>query len=273
MTLEHLLSKTDKSTVKLVGGFSEQFIALNKHAEVPESLCEKILDAYERNKQGEPLAYIVGERAFYRDVFKVRKGVLIPQPDTETLVEEAVNYLKTISSQSICILDLCAGSGCIGISVAKEIAPFFEKVELYMSDISPVAFECFSENASLLIKQQNIEVHNCKGDLFEPLKDIKFDLILSNPPYIASNVIPSLSKEVQNEPLLALDGGNDGLSFYKRIVQKAPLFLKNKSVLMLEIGFDQAQSVMNLLACKSFCQIEVVKDLGNNDRVVKAFIK
>lgn len=273
MKLGDLISKSDKTIVKLIGNFSESDFILKCNSEVEEDICKKILNACERNSKGEPLAYILGERAFFRDVFKVRKGVLIPQPDTEILVEEAVKFAKSLNSDSFSVLDLCAGSGCIGISVAKELADKFKAINLYLSDISPVAYECFSENAKLLVNEPNIIVHPLLGNLFDTVGNTVFDAVLSNPPYIATDVIPTLPIEVRNEPLLALDGGKDGLDFYRKIADRAKSHMKKESALIMEIGYDQAIDVKSLLLSKQYRSIEVVKDLGGNDRVVKAFIK
>ena len=271
MTLEELISCCDSKL--LLYFFSKSDLLLHREQSVPENLCQKILDAQKRNSKGEPLAYILGERAFYRNVFKVTKGVLIPQPDSETLVDEAISFLKTCNKKEVSVLDLCAGSGCLGISVAKEVSPLFEKINLFLSDICPVAFKCFSSNASSLINEKNIKVNLLQGDLFSTVENEKFDIIISNPPYIASGVIPTLSEEVKHEPLLALDGGKDGLDFYNLIAEDAPAHLKPGAPLVVEIGFDQGNSVRKIFESNSFSDISITKDLSGNDRVVKGFIK
>ena len=274
MTLEQLFQQCpDKYILSEAGGFSQSDLILKKDTEVDEKLCSKIIEFYNLNKQGIPLAYLTSKRSFYRDVFYVEKGVLIPQPDTETLVEETVKTALKIKKEEISILDLCAGTGCIGISVAKELAPHFKGIRLHLSDISNTAFECFSKNADELIKEKNIEVSKHIGNLFENFKTEKFDIIVSNPPYIPSDTISTLSEEVKNEPVLALDGGKDGLDFYRAIALKAKNFLSCSSFLLMEIGYDQGKTVPAVLRENGYLDIEVIKDLSGNDRVVKCLYK
>lgn len=274
MTLEQLFQLCpDKYILSEAGGFSQSDLILKKDIEIEENLCNKIIEFYNLNKQGIPLAYLTNKRSFYRDVFHVQKGVLIPQPDTETLVDETVKTAGKFNKEEISILDLCAGTGCIGISVAKELSSYFKIIRLHLSDISQTAFECFSKNAENLIKEKNIQVFKHKGNLFEDLKTEKFDLIVSNPPYIPSDTIPTLSEEVKNEPVLALDGGKDGLDFYRAIALQAKDFLNHDSFLLMEIGYDQGETVPDIMKKSGYRDIEIVRDLSGNDRVVKCLYK
>lgn len=252
---------------------NETDLVLHPEREISDYEYQEIKNATERRLNKEPIAYITGERAFYKSYFKTNPNVLIPQPDTETLVEHAVLYAKDKILKDITILDLCAGTGCIGISVAKEISSFTDHVNLFLSDISKSSYDCFCENSKNLISEKNISVFFNHANLFENLKENSFDMILTNPPYIPTQVIKTLDQEVQFEPLVALDGGSDGLSLIKEIIKKAPLYLKEKSVLMMEIGYDQGLSVPNLFKEHSFTDIEVYKDLGMLNRVVKGINK
>jgi release factor glutamine methyltransferase len=172
---------------------------------------------------------------------------------------------------------MCAGTGCIGISTALEFAEKHEKlsIELHLSDLSPVAFETFSKNAESLIHSNRIKVFLHKGNLFEPFEKsgLKFDLILTNPPYIPSSVIPSLGKAVLSEPLLALDGGESGLEFIEKEIAAMVPYLSENSAVFMEIGYDQGKAVSSLFHASGFGSTEVIKDYGNNDRVVKASFK
>ena len=221
-----------------------------------------------------PVAYLTGERGFYESVFMVTEDTLIPRADTETLVEEALADIveRFQDKESIRILDLCCGTGCIGISVAKVLSECFDRVYLTLADVSDKAMEVCRQNAGGLIEEEdNIDVSFAVGDLFDAVKDSDFDAILSNPPYIASSVIPTLEKQVRFEPVLALDGGPDGLDFVRRIAAEAPSRLADGGLLMMEIGYDQGQASVQILKDNGFTETDVIKDLGNNDRVVKGF--
>lgn len=280
MTVKQLfdicLEKTDSNTASLIfeyEGFSKTDLILNAKREIPEEQCNSVLTSLDKNIQGEPLAYIYKKRAFYKDIFYVTKGVLIPQPDTETLVEEGIAFLRESTKQTVNILDLCSGSGCVGISIAKEVSKSFENVNLYLSDISGLAYDCTKQNVQNLIKEDNVSVFVYKADLFEKVKALRFDLIVSNPPYIATDIIKTLDKEVQAEPVLALDGGKSGLDILEKIAFSAKDYLSSSAALMVEIGYDQGSAVKELFEKNSFTETAVIKDLSGNDRVVKGFIK
>ncbi len=230
-----------------------------------KELTDKELSEYERfvsRRAGrEPVAYILGQWEFMGLSFDVSGDVLIPEQDSEFLVEEALRHCE----DGMNILDLCTGSGCIALSILN----FTNDTRATCTDISDKALLIAEKNAEKLGLSERASF--LETDLF-PQEVQKFDLIVSNPPYIASDVIETLAPEVKNyEPRLALDGDEDGLGFYKRIVVKAPSYLYSSGYLIMEIGFDQAEAVRKLLEENgSYHEIEVVKDFSGNDRVIKA---
>ena len=204
-----------------------------------------------------PLQYIIGEQEFMGLKFKVNSNVLIPRQDTETLVEEALRIAKP----GMRVLDLCTGSGCIIISLAKNVAD----ISCTGSDISKQALLVAKENA----KANEVEVEWERSDLFENISGT-FDLIVSNPPYIPTGEIPGLMPEVRDfEPVDALDGKEDGLYFYRIITEKSPEYLTSDGYLYFEIGYDQGEAVSAMMRQCGYTQVEVLKDLAGNDRVVK----
>lgn len=228
--------------------------------EIEKEKEEEYKQKVEQILQGIPLQYITNSQEFMKLNFFVNENVLIPQPDTEILVEEAIKIVQ--AENKIKILDICTGSGCIGVSLAY----YLKNAKITMSDISKNAIEIAKKNAKenkVLEKTKFI-----KSDLFENIKE-KFDIIVSNPPYIETDVIKNLSKQVQNEPKIALDGGEDGLLFYRKLIKEAPNFLNNNGYLCMEIGYDQKEKVIELVKQeKSFSKIETIKDLSGNDRVI-----
>ncbi len=209
--------------------------------------------------QGIPLQYITNTQEFMKMSFFVNDNVLIPQPDTEILVEETIKIARNIKKPTI--LDLCTGSGAIAVSLKK----YLQDSIVYASDISPKALEVAKRNA----KNNNVEVNFFESDLFENLPNIKFDIIVSNPPYIKKDVIKTLDKEVQNEPKLALDGGIDGLDFYRKIVNDGYHYLKYNSYLCLEIGYNQKEEVMEIIKNeRKYINTYCLKDLYDNNRVI-----
>ena len=213
-----------------------------------------IKQVVQRRQNGEPLDYITGISNFYGYLVYVNKNVLIPRMETEVLACEAI---KEIGDREIDVLDLCTGSGCIALALSKNTG-----AHIVACDISSDALEVASRNL------EGTGVTLVQSDLFSEFAFGSFDLIVSNPPYIPSGDIPSLSKEVRSEPRLALDGGSDGLSFYKKIVTSAAGYLRKNGKLMLEIGYDQAASVYSLMDMFGFDGIRVIKDLDGNDRVI-----
>lgn len=212
---------------------------------------------------GIPIQHITNRQEFMKMTFFVDENVLIPRPDTEILVEEVVKIAKKINAKKI--LDLCTGSGAIAISLAKYI----DKSNITAVDISSKALNVAKLNA----KNNEVEdrITFVESDLFKNLKKEKYDIIVSNPPYIKKEVLKKLDKEVQKEPKLALDGGYDGLDFYRKIIKNADEYLKFNGYLCFEIGYDQKEDVENLLKeQEKYINITCKKDLCDNDRVVIA---
>lgn len=219
-------------------------------------------EAVKKRCRHEPLQYLLGKWEFYRQTYFVSPDCLIPRSDTEVLVEEAIRVLP----KNAVFADLCTGSGCIGISILCE-----------RPDTRCLALEKFPK--TLALAQKNARLNGvserftpCLADLLtegdEKLsREAPFDAILSNPPYIERAIIPTLSPEVRAEPIAALDGGEDGLLFYRTILQFSK-FLKPGGRMLLEIGYDQAEAVTSLAKEAGFSEIRVIKDLGGNDRVV-----
>lgn len=232
-----------------------------------------ILDLAVRRAHGEPVAYLIGQRGFYEDIFTVNEHTLIPRSDTEILVELAIELGLKKTQRDLQILDLCCGTGCIGISVAKALAKEDKNIKLILSDISKEALEACKKNCERILRdiglKGNVEYMVVCGNLFESVKDKSFDLILTNPPYIASSVIETLDEQVKKEPYLALDGGDDGLAIIKEITTHVPKYLNEGASLLMEIGYDQGEAVKELFEKAGLHQVEVKKDLGGRDRVVK----
>lgn len=206
-----------------------------------------------------PLQHITHQQEFMKMNFYVDENVLIPRPDTEILVEEVIKIASKMNQPKI--LDLCTGSGAIAISIAKNLP----NAEVYASDISTKAIEVAKKNA----KELKAAVKFVKSNLLDRMEKIKFDIIVSNPPYIRKDVMKNLSKEVQKEPELALDGGIDGLDFYRKITKQAIEYLKFGSYLCFEIGYDQKDEVIDIINKQEhYSETYCKKDLGGNDRVI-----
>lgn len=224
-----------------------------------EAELARYREAIARRRKGVPSAHITGRREFWSIELKVSPEVLVPRPDTETLVEAA---LEVGPGESV--LDLCTGSGCVAIALASERP----KAEFDATDISPAACEIARANADRQGLGERITVH--EGDLFAAVPDGKtYATIVSNPPYVTTGEIPTLSAEVRNEPALALDGGRDGLDIIRRILENAPRHLKPGGNLLIELDPEQARLVAgelgeNALGVKG----HVVKDLSGRPRVV-----
>lgn len=205
-----------------------------------------------------PMGYIFGKTNFFGFDLKVTPDVLIPRLDTEILVERVCKDIKNIN-QDITVLDIGTGSGAIAVVIAKET-----NAKVMAVDISSKALEVAKQNA----KTNKADIEFVESNLFQNLSDRKFDIIVSNPPYIESNVVDLLDEEVKNnEPKIALDGGEDGLDFYKKIIDEAPKYLNANGRIYFEIGYNQADAVSKLMIQK-FKNIEVLKDYEGNDRVV-----
>ena len=216
--------------------------------------------AIEKIKKGMPLQYITNKQEFMKLEFYVDENVLIPQPDTEILVEEVIKIIKKENKEKI--LDMCTGSGCIGVSLAYYI----KNTKITMGDISRNAIEIAKKNA--VINNVIERTKFVETDLFKNVNE-KFDIIVSNPPYIETRVIKTLSKQVKNEPIIALDGGEDGLVFYRKLIDESPQFLNDNGYLCMEIGYNQKEKVIELVKKVGvFSKIESIKDLLGNDRVI-----
>ena len=206
-----------------------------------------------------PVAYLTGAKEFMGLTFAVNENVLIPRPDTEILTEVVGEFLRSRGGGNF--LDLGAGSGAICISILK----FVKSARAIAVDISAEALEVAKFNAEKFHVDDRIEFF-C-GDLFMPLTG-KFDAIVSNPPYIPTGELENLQAEVQSEPQLALDGGIDGLKFYRRIISDAPKFLVDGGLLAVEVGINQASAVKNLFEAANFIDVKIIKDLAGLERVV-----
>ena len=208
-----------------------------------------------------PVQYIVQEQEFMKLPFYVNEHVLIPQPDTEILVETIV---EQYAGKDVTILDLCTGSGAIAISIAH----YLPKANIVATDISQDALEVAKRNATTLQVADRIQFY--QADIWEGLPAQKWGVIVSNPPYIETAVIPTLALEVQKEPHIALDGGEDGLYFYRNIITKAPQYLQEQGTLYLEIGYNQKEAVEQIaIQTKQYTKIIHRKDLEGNDRVIE----
>ena len=225
---------------------------------------EKYCDALDRRMNGEPLQYITGYQEFMSLNFAVTPNVLIPRQDTEILVENIIEFVGP--NENVSILDIGTGSGCIAISLAYYI----KSSKVIGVDISKEALEIAKKNAlNCGVEERVIFI---ESNLFENVPTRKFDIIVSNPPYIPNQVINTLDRQVKDfEPKIALDGGEDGLDFYRKIVKQSVDFLKPKGLLAFEVGFDQAQDVVKIME-ESFTDIKVKKDLAGIERVVTGIL-
>lgn len=238
-----------------------------------QPVTEQQISAYEtllkRRKQREPLQYILGEWGFYGNTFFVGEGVLIPRPETERLTELAVEYLRSAqvssdasSNASPCVWDLCAGSGCVGISVALSCP----EVSVYAYEKSEEAFSYLERN---IRRYPEANVTAVKTDVLLPQKPlpVKADVLLSNPPYIPSGELPGLQAEVQKEPAMALDGGADGLLFYRAIKENWFPFLKKGGLFAFECGEGQTEPLKALFS-PVVSRLETETDFSGLDRIV-----
>lgn len=235
--------------------------------EVPEEVADEFLRLVDKRSSGYPFQYLIGEKEFMGLDFYLEEGVLVPRPDTEILVEYVLEHIKALKTDNIKVLDLGIGSGAISLSIAYSCP----QVYVYGVDIDDIPIRVSNINKERF-GLKNVEL--LKGDLFQPLKEMKisFHIIASNPPYIPKAVIETLQDEVKNfEPRLALDGGEDGLDFYREISQKAKDFLVDKGLLIFEIGHDQGEAVRKIMEKDGYYNIEVKKDLQGLDRIVVGF--
>ena len=256
-------AKTDAwLLLEMVCKIDRSFYYLHMEEDMPEEQMSEYQIALRKRAEHVPLQYIVGETEFMGLKFKVNSSVLIPRQDTENLVEEALKVIRP----DMHVLDMCTGSGCIPISLLKYAAErkHITGVKAVGADISADALEVAKKNAQRL----KVPVIWVQSDIFENVSE-SFDLIVSNPPYIRTEVIQGLEDEVKlHDPWIALDGHEDGLYFYRRIVSESISHLNDGAWLMFEIGHDQAEDVSKLMKNAGFCNIYVKKDLAGLDRVV-----
>lgn len=243
------------------------FVLMNGNYKVTEEEAEEYYNYLKLRGEKMPVKYILGECEFMGINFMVKPGVLIPRPDTESLVEQALKEISKNKLHDIC--DLCCGTGAIGISLAK----FMEHIDVTCCDISDIACEVTKQN----IKRYDLDkkVNVIKSNLLDYFisNGIKFDMIVCNPPYIKEGLINDLMEDVKNyEPHEALDGGKDGLEFYRKIVKNSLNVLGKNGIIVFEIGYDQKRDVTKILMQFKFKNIICIKDLAGKDRVIRATV-
>ncbi len=240
----------------------KEYLFINEKEKLDKQVEESFFEKINELCNNVPLQYLTNSQEFYGLNFYVNNDVLIPRSDTEILVEEVIKHIKNIKNveNNIKILDMCTGSGIIAIILAK----YCENVNITAVDKSEEALNVAIKNAKIHNVYEKINF--MKSDMFENLKN-KYNIIVSNPPYIEREVINTLSKDVQNEPKMALDGGIDGLEFYKIIEKNTEKFLEKGGEIFLEIGYNQKNSVSQIFS-KKFDSINCIKDLNGLDRVV-----
>ncbi len=237
---------------------NKEYITTHGEDVLDEDSKKEILSGIDKLKKHLPIQYITKNQEFMKLKFYVNENVLIPRSDTEILVEEVINTYK---NEKVKILDLCTGSGCIAISLKKYIP----NAIVYASDISKPALNVAKINST----NNNVEIKFICSDMFKNIGKNRFDVIVSNPPYIKRKIINTLDEEVKNEPIIALDGGNDGLNFYREIIKQSYEYLTQNGMIFLEIGYDQKEELIELIReAKRYEFIKAKRDLGNNDRIV-----
>lgn len=234
-------------------------LLIDKNKQISTEHFDKIMDMSQQRACGVPMAYITGKKEFMSLEFKVNSSVLIPRPETEELVSLIMELYK---GKKVRILDLCTGSGAICCALAH----YLSDVICTGADISADALKIAEENSHSLGVSDRCDFI-CYDVLNPTGFDNKFDIVVSNPPYIESHVIPSLEDTVKNnEPIIALDGGADGLSFYRKIINDINMYLKTGGMLFFEIGYNQGDDLKKLMAGK-FNDIKIIKDFSGNDRI------
>ena len=238
-----------------------QYLIVYDNQKLTDKEEQEYLKYIELVAQGEPIEHITHQKEFMKLDFYVDENVLIPRQDTEVLVEEVIKIAKNIRAKKI--LDLCTGSGAIAVSLAK----YLENTQITALDISGKALDVAIANAKNNHVQEKITF--VESNLFQNLGQEKYDIIVSNPPYIRRKEIETLDKEVRKEPKIALDGGEDGLDFYREIINKGYEYLKYGGYICLEIGYDQKEEVMQIIKeNKQYMEPYCKKDLYDNDRVI-----
>ena len=244
--------------LEYITGLNSAQYFINSEDIIEKDKAEEFFRLIERRSKRIPLSYVIGTRDFFGLTFKVDENVLIPEQETELLVEEVIKH-----SEGKSVLDMCTGSGCIAISIAL----FGKPSRVSASDISPKALEVARENAKSL---KAGEISFIQGDMFENVTE-KFDIIVSNPPYIETKVIDELMPEVRDYiPRLALDGDIDGLKFYRIISKEAVKKLNKNGRIFYEIGYNQSRAVASILLENGFTDVKIMKDYSGLDRIVMA---
>ena len=250
------------STLKYCFNISKIDLIMKKDEAVEPEVQKKLFDIIKLRTEHVPLQYILGYWYFMDLKFKVGEGVLIPREDTEVLVRKSLDYLQNVESPKI--IDLCSGSGCVAISVKKKLD---KKSEVYAAELSEIAFSYLQENIFL----NECKVTAINGDVFKISSDFQdefFDAVISNPPYIKTGDLSCLQEEVKKEPRLALEGGEDGLYFYKNICKTWIPKLKSGGIIAFEVGINQAQDVKTIMENYGIRAIKIFKDINNIDRAV-----
>lgn len=259
LDIEILLSKA-------LGDVDRLYIHLNLHKELTKEQLDSFNKMIQDRLKGRPIAYIVNNREFMGLDFYVEEGVLIPRPDTEPLVEEVIELVK--GKENLKIVDIGTGSGAITVSLAKYI----KDCQVYSLDISDKALSIGLKNA--ISNEVEDKINFIKSNIFSGIEDkgLKLDVIVSNPPYIRRADIETLHTQVKDyEPYIALEGGEDGLNFYRDITRESVKYLKDKGILAFEVGHDQAEDVSEILKHNGYTNIYTKKDLQGIDRVVIGF--
>ena len=259
LDIEILLSKA-------LGDVDRLYIHLNLHKELTKEQLDSFNKMIQDRLKGRPIAYIVNNREFMGLDFYVEEGVLIPRPDTEPLVEEVIELVK--GKENLKIVDIGTGSGAITVSLAKYI----KDCQVYSLDISDKALSIGLKNA--ISNEVEDKINFIKSYIFSGIEDkgLKLDVIVSNPPYIRRADINTLHTQVKDyEPYIALEGGEDGLDFYRDITRESVKYLKDKGILAFEVGHDQAEDVSEILKHNGYTNIYTKKDLQGIDRVVIGF--
>ena len=236
-----------------------EYLIFNKNEIVGNKIVKQYKKEIHKMKYGKPLQYITHTQQFMGLSFYVNKHVLIPRFDTEILVDEIIN--QNIEKENLAILDMCTGSGAIAISLSKKL----KNSSIYAADISLKAIKIKKKNN----KTNNTKVEFIRSNMFSNILEKKFDIIVSNPPYIKTKIINKLNKDVKKEPKIALNGGKDGLKYYKILANNAYKHIKPNGMLALEIGFDQKEEIIKILeSTNQYKNIICKKDFAGNDRII-----
>lgn len=241
------------------------------HSDTILSWQKKILFFYYmyKRKSGLPIAYITQQKEFFSFPFYVNKSVLIPKPDSELIVQKSIDYIRATlkTTNTVFFADICVGSGCLALSILKTLQN--PRIFCDTVDISQSALKVAKKNTNLLLdKAYHKNIRFFKGDLTTPLKNNCYDLILSNPPYVPTDMVTKLLKDGRKEPRLALDGGKNGLQLINPLIQGAFLLLKKNGILLVEIGEYNAKQTVEIFKSQGFKNIRCYKDLTNAPRLI-----